>query len=250
MYDIIIKESKEKQEILLLENGFLTERILADKSQENIEGNIYIGKVKNVLPGLQAAFVDIGENKNTFIHLKDVLPKVDEANEQYDEKNINIKDVVKPGSMLLVQVRRTESNKKGARVSTHISLSGKYIVLMPNADFITVSQKIEDADECKRLKDILKELLPEKMGAIIRTSAENKPKETLQEDVEKLVKIWKKIEKKAKNSKDVPCLIYEGNDSIKRIFNDLVEKEIRNIVVNNNETYLKIKHLVNDMPNI
>ena len=148
MYDIIINNKNEGKEIYLLENGILVERI---KEQKNIEGNIYLGKVQNVLPGMQAAFVDIGENKNTFIHLKDVLPKIDET-KQKQQTNKNIKDVIKPGMKLLVQVKRAESNKKGARVSTHISLNSRYLVLMPNTSIITVSQKIEDKQEARKTK--------------------------------------------------------------------------------------------------
>lgn len=148
MYDIIINKKNDGKEIYLLENGILVERI---KERKKIEGNIYIGKVQNVLPGMQAAFVDIGENKNTFIHLKDVLPKIDET-KQKQQVNKNIKDVIKPGMQLLVQVKREESNNKGARVSTHISLNSRYLVLMPNTSIITVSQKIEDKQEVRKTK--------------------------------------------------------------------------------------------------
>ncbi len=176
MYDIIIKKNEENQEYLLLENGILVERIIQGQNQENIEGNIYLGKVQNVLQGMQAAFVNIGENKNTFIHLKDILPKRDETIKQNAIPNVNIKEVIKPGMPILVQVKRSESNKKGARVSTHICLSGNYVVLMPNTNIITVSQKIASLEECKRLKETIKNVLPEDMGAIIRTSAMRKRK--------------------------------------------------------------------------
>lgn len=145
MYDIIINKKNNLKEIYLLENGVLVESI---KDQKNIEGNIYLGKVQNVLPGMQAAFVDIGENKNTFIHLKDVLPKIDETKQKI-QTNKTIKDIIKPGMNLLVQVKRAKSNKKGARVSTHISLNSRYLVLMPNTSIITVSQKIEDKQEVR-----------------------------------------------------------------------------------------------------
>ena len=156
MYDIVIKDGNENQDILILENGILTEKISTQNGQDYIEGNIYMGKVQNVITGLQAAFVDIGEDRNAFIHLKDILPKVDETSNEVQINTVDIKDVVKPGMPLLVQIKRAESDKKGARVSTHISLSGKYAVLMPNVNFITISQKIEDEKECNRLKEIFK----------------------------------------------------------------------------------------------
>ncbi len=129
MYDIIIKQEQEEEQILLMENGNLVE--MYDIKEENIEENIYLGKVQNVLQGMQAAFVNIGENKNTFIHLKDILPKQDTKDSKEIVKTENIKELVKPGDPILVQVKRAESNKKGARVSKHISMPGKYVVLLP-----------------------------------------------------------------------------------------------------------------------
>ena len=247
MYDIIINENAEKQEVLTLENGILVEKIVNEKEQNNIEGNVYLGVVKNVLPGLQAAFVDIGEDKNTFIHLKDILPKVDETVEESVDNNVNIKNIVKPGESILVQVKRVEGNQKGARVSKHISLSGKYLVLMPNASFITVSQKIENKKEQERLKGIFKKLLPDGMGAIIRTSAENKKEDTLAGDIGKLVDTWKSIEKNASKKNKVPCRIYEGNNVLDRILNDLDTSSINSIITDNENTYKLITSKVSDI---
>ena len=250
MYDIIIKEDAEKQEILMIENGFLTERMMLEKNQHNIEGNIYIGKVQNVLPGLQAAFIDIGEDKNTFIHLKDILPKVDESQEKSKENEISIKDVIKTGDTLIVQVKRAESNRKGARVSTHINLSGKYLVLMPNADFITISQKIEKDKERKRLKELFERLLPNGMGAIIRTSAENKDESAISEDINRLVDNWNTIRNKINKNKTIPNLIHKGNSIIERVLNDIDTGCINSIIVDNEKTYDSIKKITQDIPNI
>lgn len=250
MYDIVIRKNEVEQEILLIENGILIERIVQNNAQDNIEGNIYLGKVQNVLPGMQAAFVNIGENKNAFIHLKDILPKIDEKQEEHNDENIKINDVIRPGEAILVQVNRSESNRKGARVSTHISLSGKYTVLMPNATFVTVSQKIEDNEECTRLKEIIKEILPKNMGAIVRTSAKGKSKKELQEDVENLKIEWSKIAEKSKSTKKCPILISKGNSIIKRMLIDLIEKEIRAIVVNDEEIYRQAKQAVAETRNL
>lgn len=129
MYDIIVKQELTEKQILLMENGNLVESY--QLKEEGIEGNIYLGKVQNVLQGMQAAFVNIGENKNTFIHLNDILPKEDTKNPENIQKTDNIKELIKPGDTILVQVKRAEYNKKGARVSKHISLPGKYVVLLP-----------------------------------------------------------------------------------------------------------------------
>lgn len=241
MYDIIINGNKDKKEIYLLENGILVECI---KEQKNIEGNIYLGKVQNVLPGMQAAFVNIGEDKNTFIHLKDILPKIDET-KQKPATNVNIKEIIKPGMKILVQVKRAECNKKGARVSTHISITGKYAVIMPNTNIITVSQKIEEKEEITRLKQIITKLLPENTGAIIRTLAKDKKEEELKEDVENSIKKWNEIEKLSQKSKEVPSLIYESDNTISRILVDINSKQIGNIIVNNKATYEELIDIAN-----
>ena len=146
MKEIIINvDANNNKKILLVENGKLLEQYEENSNMKRLEGNIYLGKIQNVLQGMQAAFVDIGEKKNTFIHIKDILPKVDTKTEDPEEavKNNNIKDIVKVGMPILVQVKRDSTNKKGARVSTHINLSGRFCVIMPCVKFITISQKIE-----------------------------------------------------------------------------------------------------------
>ena len=251
MYDIIIiKKEDKKTEALLLENGILVERLRDIDKQENIEGNIYIGKVQNVLPGMQAAFIDIGENKNTFIHLKDILPKVDEKFEEKQDENVYISDVVKSGMPILVQVKRSEANQKGARVSTHISISGKYVVMMPRTDFITISQKIENEEEKKRLKDIVAKLLPKDMGAIIRTSAYKKSEEDIKEDIQNLKTEWDKIVKESEKNGNVPRLIYKGKDVVERIILDLIEKDIRKITANDKDIVKELNKSINKIKNI
>lgn len=130
MKEIVINVDKENNKtIMLVENGNLIEKYYENKDIKRLEGNIYLGKIQNVLQGMQAAFVDIGERKNTFIHLKDILPKLDSKTNNTEEivKNSNIKDIVKPGNSIIVQVKRDSSNKKGARVSTHINLPRKIL---------------------------------------------------------------------------------------------------------------------------
>lgn len=141
MTEIIIQTQNEKQQILLLENGKLIEYYEEDKEYRRREGNIYIGIVKDIINGMQSAFVDIGTEKNSFIHLKDILPKIDETKEEQNQK-ININQVIERNQRLLVQVKKDSNEKKGARVSTHINLPGKYIALLPNTNIVTVSQKI------------------------------------------------------------------------------------------------------------
>jgi len=184
MITIIINKQQEKKQIALIVDGILTEYYEEDFNETRKEGNIYIGIVKDIIIGMQSAFVDIGGEKNSFIHLKDIMPKIDETKEVIDN-NINIKKVIKPNQKLLVQVKKDSTEKKGARISTHINLPGKYIALMPNTDIITVSQKIEDEKEQKRLKELVKHNLKDGNGAIIRTSASGKTQEII-DDIKKV----------------------------------------------------------------
>ena len=162
-----------------------------------IEGNIYAGKVVNVLPGMQAAFVDIGEEKNTFLHIRDVLPKKSNltGNKKEDIEQYNIKDYIKPNQMLLVQVKKDSNKIKGARVSTHVQISGRFVVLLPENDFITVSQKIEKEEERNRLIAIVQKAKEgKKIGVILRTAAEGKQESEIQKDLTHTLQKLKQIQ--------------------------------------------------------
>ena len=240
MLEILINKKGKENEIALLKNKKLIEYYIDEEKSVRKEGNIYVGIIKDVIKGMQAAFVDIGTEKNGFIHLKDVLPKIDEKKENIDE-NISITDVVKPGQKILVQVKKDSNIQKGARVSTHINLPSKYIVLMPNTDIITISQKIEDKTEQERLIKIVKENLKDGNGAIIRTSAVGKENEIIK-DIKNIEKRWEKIEKLFKNDKDnKPKLISKSENILKKMIIDLPEKSIEKITVNNKNEYEKIK---------
>ena len=239
MQEIIINQDKEKNKIVaLVENGKLVEKYEEKIGQERLEGNIYLGKVENVLLGMQAAFVDIGTEKNTFIHIKDVIPKVsnETGNKNETLSKYDIKNYIRSGMPILVQVKRDSTNKKGARVSTHISLPGRFIVLMPETEFITISKKIEKEAEKKRLLGIVKEVLPKGYGAIIRTSAQGRQKELIEQDIQKVIQEYEDIRKKAqeleKKEKFEPTLLYENDGIVGKILTDLVDQELIRIVTN------------------
>ena len=240
MFEILINKKDEQKEIALLENGKLAEYYIDDEENSNRrEGNIYVGIVRNIINGMQSAFVDIGTERNSFIHLKDILPKKDEKKEK-EEQEIDIKDVIKPGQKVLVQVKKDSNMQKGARVSTHINLSSKYIALMPHTDIITISQKIEDKKEQERLIKIVKENLSEGNGAVIRTSAEGKEKEII-EDIKNIEKKWNKIEKIFKDDKEnEPKLISKSESIVEKMIIDLPEKSIQRIITNEQKEYNKI----------
>ena len=241
MTEIIVQRQKDKSTIALIENGKLVEYYEENLNEDNRkEGNIYIGIVKDIVKGMQAAFVDIGSEKNSFIHLKDIMRKVDETKEEIDN-TIDITQVVKPNMKLLVQVKKDSTEQKGARVSTHINIPGKYIALMPNTDIITVSQKIENKEEQQRLIKLVKENLSDGNGAVIRTSAEGKEQEII-DDIKKVEEKWENI---IKTSVDPdlhePKLLYESESLIEKMLLDLADEKIDKIIVNTQKDLNKLE---------
>ncbi len=247
MKEIIINVDEQHNKIVMLvENGKLIEKYHESNNIKRLEGNIYLGKVQNVLQGMQAAFIDIGEQKNTFIHLKDILPKLDSKTNNTEEvvDKSNIKDIIKPGNTILVQVKRDATNKKGARVSTHINLPGRFCVFMPNADFITISQKIENPEERKRLLDIVKEQLPKGSGAIVRTAAIGKQKEEIIADLQYIQKQWENVKLAMKQNVQKAQVLYENSGIVRRILIDLADSDIHKIIVNNKKQYEEVKKIL------
>ena len=247
MKDIIINKNEDGSNLIaLVENGKLIEKYDDDESIKANEGNIYCGIVRDLLPGMQSAFVDIGEDKNAFIHIKDVIPKVSNVTGNKDEnlEKYKIKDYLKVNMPVLVQVKKSEENLKGARVSTHISITGRLSVLMINVDFITISQKIENKEERARLKKLASEILSElnedsKYGLILRTSAEGKEKAEIEKDVADLIEIWKKIKAAYdENLKDKrPQLIFQNYDVISKFLVSVLETDVDRVIVNSKNTY-------------
>ncbi len=240
MTTIIINNQKEKNQIALIEDEKLTEYYEDEIQETRKEGNIYIGIIKDIVKGMQSAFVDIGSDKNSFIHLKDILPKIDETKEKIDD-SIDITKVVKTNQKLLVQVKKDSTEKKGARVSTHINLPGKYIALMPNTDIITISQKIEDKKEQERLIKLVKENLSNGNGAVIRTSAKGKTEEIIK-DIKKVEEKWENIIKTSVDpSQQKPELLYTSEDLVEKMLIDLADQKIDEIIVNTEKEAKKIE---------
>ena len=255
MQEIIANVNENGNKIVaLVENGKMVEKYDEDEKHRRLEGNIYIGRVENILYGMQAAFVNIGEGKNTFIHIRDIIPKASNETGNKDEvlSKHDIKNYLRVGMPILVQVKKDSTNKKGARVSTHISLSGRFVVLMPNAEFITVSQKIEDVKEKERLKKIVKNNIPEGYGAIVRTSAIGKNETQISSDIQMLVSKLKDIldkYEKTKNTKCKPQLIYKNEGIVNRLLVDLIDQKITKIWTNSDEELKKIEDMVKNTNN-
>lgn len=244
MKELVILGTDDKKVICLIEDEELVEKYEEDENNKSIEGNIYIGKVQNVITGLQSAFVNIGEKRNAFIHVKDILPKVDIVkNEKPEEKNIN--ELIKPGDPIIVEVKKEAVDKKGPRLSTHITLTNRFSVFMPNSNFITVSQKIEDSKERERLKEIVAKYLPEGSGAIIRTVAENRSEEEIKNDILKTIEKWKKIQDIPID--EIPQKIYDKGGVLKKTIIDLVDNKLDKIVLQDKNDLEKIQNILNEI---
>ena len=242
MLELMIKRKETQRQIALVEDGNLIEYYEEGEEDNKNEGNIYIGVVKDIVKGMQAAFVDIGIEKNSLIHLKDILEKKDQKKEKTSFHE-DINTVIKPNQKLLVQIKKDSNEKKGARISTHINLPGKYIVLMPNTDIITISQKIENEAEQERLKKLVSENISKGNGAVIRTSAEGKEKEII-EDIKHVESKWEKIVKDSQDeNQKIPRQVYKSEDIVEKMLMDLANKGISQVIVNDSIDYNEISKI-------
>ena len=248
MQEIIISRQLDKKNIAIVEQGILQEIYEESSSVNRLEGNIYCGVVKDILPGMQAAFIDIGQEKNAFLHIKDLLPKSNEltGNKNEDLKKYNIKDYIKKDECILVQVKKDASGSKNAKISKDINIPGRFIAIHPNDNFITVSQKIENEEEKKRLVNIVKKITNNKIGIIIRTAASNKTEEELKKDIEKTILKWKDVNEKFNKVKDKnkPQVLYKNDSIIYKILLDTIDNGINKIYVDNQKEYENIEKII------
>ena len=243
MKQIVIKRKEDNENlILVLENGILVEKHLENTKNRNIEGNIFIGKVQNVLPGLDSAFVNIGKNRNAFIAVKDILPKIDVVKENDKIGKETINKLIKPGNPIIVQVKKDTSTKKGVRVTTHLNIPGRFVVLCPNTPFITVSQKVKEKE---KLKKIVSENLPENLGAIVRTNAENASKEDIILDIKNLLEKWKEINEVTIDN--YPKQIYDSGGIIKKLLTDIIDSDLSEIIVEDELLEQEISGILRDL---
>lgn len=239
---LVICKNNENANIFVYNQGNLVEQYQEQFENKRLEGNIYYGKVINIVKGMQSAFIDIGIDKNAFIHIHDIIPK-DECNIE-NEENYDISKIIKPNENIIVQIKRDCNNNKGPRVTKDIKLVGKYTILMPFSTFVTVSKKISDMNERDRLITTITSYMEEeniKYGVIIRTSAEGKEDELIKEDIANLICKWKEIIEKSKRV-DPPIELYNNNGIIGKLINDFQPIGLE-IVTNDNEIYEFIKEI-------
>lgn len=236
--EILINFTPMETRVAVIENGMPQEIYVERTSKRGIVGNIYKGKVVRVLPGMQAAFVDIGLERAAFIHVEDVLPQQISPEEK---GSTSIAQVLKEGQPLVVQVTKDPIGTKGARLTTHLSIPSRYLVYMPGSTHIGVSQRIDDVDERERLRSAIQNCLEddkEPAGFILRTVAEGASESELTSDVQFLHRLWKAIEQKIEKAK-VPSIVYEDLPLNMRALRDMAQSGIERIRIDSRETFQK-----------
>ncbi|MDH3975460.1 MAG: Rne/Rng family ribonuclease [Deltaproteobacteria bacterium] len=250
---LIINKTRHETRVALLENDVLVEFYVERGNDASLLGNIYKGRVNRVLPGMQAAFVDIGLDRAAFLYVADVqddtrvyemlmgLPENEANNASKGPALIeaSIEDLLTEGQEIMVQITKEPIGTKGARVSSHISLPGRYLVYMPEADHIGISRKIEDEAERERLKNIISGSRPEKGGFIIRTASSGVEEGEMIADMKFLMKIWEKIKEKGEKTRPV-SLIHQDIVITLRVIRDILSTDIDEILIDSKSEYEKI----------
>ena len=241
--EIIVKSNEDETMVAVTEEHQLVEIYFERTENMSILGNIYKGKVENVLPGMQAAFVNMGEQKNGFLYVNDAVPRHMDSDGNILEPKNSIDEVLKQGQEIVVQIMKEPVGTKGARITTHPTLPGRFAVLMPTVKYIGISRRIEDDAERTRLKSLMRDILGEKMGAIIRTSAAGVSKEDLEKDIKMLMRQWYRIQQKSFKA-SAPALIYKDYTLLERMVRDVFVGEITRIYADSNDTRDKLRDIL------
>jgi len=242
--EILVQVAEDETKVAVLEEGQLVEIYVERGLDQRLVGNIYKGVVKNVLPGMQAAFVDIGLEKNAFLYVEDVLTNIHGLTGETQGNNgetaqPNIRDLVKEGQEIVVQIAKEPIGTKGARITTRLTLPGRCLVLMPMVDYIGISRRIDDEVERERLKQIAEELKPGSMGLIVRTVAEGASQEAFEQDVPGLLKMWERTKLRANNTSG-PMLLHKDLELVQRILRDIFSDDIQKLSVNSRSVMEKV----------
>jgi ribonuclease G len=256
--EIFINSSPQESRIAIIEDGLLAEFLIERKEEMGIAGNIYKGKVSRVLPGMQAAFVDIGMEKAAFLHASDFssVPEdvqliatpgedveVEAVPKRIPRHRLPLEKQLSRDEAILVQVAKDPLGTKGARVTSHISLPGRYMVFMPDTKHIGISRRIESEEERKRLKEIAEAVLTEHGGFILRTASEGRSKREIQRDLRFLTILWRRLQKKAEKAA-APSLIHQDLDLIARTIRDFFTADTEQVVIDSAKDHRRIMDFV------
>ncbi len=255
--ELIINSEPLEKRVALLADGILDKFEIERESDDRMVGGIFKGRVKNLDPGLKAAFVDIGFTKNAFLHYWDILPaaadssvevvRVNRSSKQSDKAKVTLKDIpglYPPGTEIVVQVTKGPIGTKGPRTTTNLSLPGRFLVLMPYSDQCGISRKIEDPKERQRLKKMLQELtIPEGMGVIVRTAGEGKKSRYFVRDLHILLKKWEEISRRMEKDRPPSCL-YQEPDIVERTVRDFLTEDVDRVLIDNKDDFERVQEIV------
>ena len=232
---IIANVMPEETRMAIIENGQLAEVAIERSENGHIVGNIYKGKVKNILPGMQAAFVDIGRDKNAFLYLGDLYPRYSCETTQQTMLTV--------GQEVIVQIVKDAMGTKGPRVTTHITLPGRFVVLMPTVEYIGVSRRIDSEAERERLRQAAEKVKPENMGLIVRTVAAGKTEDDIAKDIAYLRNFWQSLSARTKRA-SAPSLLFRDVDLVIRIVRDYLSPDVSEVFIDSREAHSRICDLL------
>ncbi len=232
----------EECRIAIIEDGKLVELEVESNVGKKLKGNVYKAEISRIEPSLQAAFLDIGTERNGFLQINDVHPAFYQNNPK--GKRPSIQEVLSPGQKLVVQIVKEERDLKGATLTTYLSLPGRYVVIMPGSDRGGISRKISDSEQRRRLKSLTSELeMPQGMGMIVRTAGLDRSQAELSRDLSLQLKLWEDILERSQDA-DCPSLLYKESELATRVIRDYFTPEIREILIDDHSTYTKVKEFV------
>lgn len=253
--ELVINVTAQETRIALIENSTIAELYIERTREKGIVGNVYKGRVVRVLPGMQAAFVDIGLEKAAFLYVADVFDAIEEYERLLDDGSQGrsevdpehqdfriihpIEELLQEGQELLVQVSKEPIGTKGARITSHISLPGRHLVYMPTVDHVGISRRIEEEEERERLREAVERLREPGSGYIVRTASEGKSEEELVSDMEYLAAIWREVSLHREQA-PVPSLIHADLDVVQKVVRDIVTDDVRKIVVDSRQDFDRI----------
>jgi ribonuclease G len=264
--EMIVTSNGHQTQVAVLEDDLLTELYVERENQRGVVGNVYKGRVSKVLPGMQSAFVDIGLERDGFLYVSDVVDtleefeKMESGDEDEDEDEAEggnpeakIEDLLKEGQDILVEVTKEPIGTKGARLTSHVTMAGRFCVFMPTVDHIGVSRKIESREERARLRGIVREFREKESftgGVIIRTAAEGRPPEDIRNDLAYFENIWDEVRQRAESSR-APAVIYREQGLVSKLLRDRLSDDYTTIRLDDKKDYQRVRDLVGRiMPNL
>jgi len=258
--EIVVNVGESQTRIAIVEEGKPAELYIEDAENKRTIGNLYLGRIRKVMPSIQAAFVDVGQDQDAFLHFSDLSdnlpylleylsldgPKVEAVDVPPGRKDWDKRpsDLLNQGEEILVQITKEPISNKGSRVSTDLSLAGRFLVLVPLQNYVAVSRKITEDQERRRLEALAESLVPDNFGVIVRTVAEDRDAKSLDKDLKLLMERWRRVENRLQEKPDAPALVHEDVDMASSIIRDQFSEEYGRILVDHESLYHSIRSYV------